>query len=101
MSDNEMVPLPARNTDPDTSRGAMRKAKLRSQYANITDLIRKARAHDQLGFQVYLQNYGKISPSGYRTRRCELVRQGVLRNSGRTTKLTDSGKLSIIWEVAG
>lgn len=97
--DNDQTPLPVRSTDPETSRITMRTAAYRAQQANILGLLREGPSHDQEIQANYEERFGNISPSGCRTRRNELVKQGLVKDSGARVKLPASGYRSIVWEA--
>lgn len=106
MTGQLTIPL-ARNTDPATSHEAAQSltalVKQRAVVYNLFDvfgpmtdemLVRRAeqvREWDGQGVHV--------SPSGARTRRNELVRQGLIVDSGRRG-VTSSGRQAVVWQVA-
>jgi len=89
----------ARFSDPDTSHEAAASVKLRQSQEKVLALLKQGPATDeQLGNRALLRAV-KISPSGLRTRRCELVDLGLVVDSGvRIT--TDNGRKAIVWAVA-
>lgn len=92
----------ARSTDPATSWEAAR---------SISDLTERQKAvafmfiGNPMADHELVAEYSKVmhlpyqSPSGLRTRRSELVRAGILKDSGRRTE-TPSGRSAIVWELA-
>jgi hypothetical protein len=96
----------ARITDPETSHEAAKSvSKLRDMYdtmivafetlgpMNDEQLIKLWRVGvNELGWR-------SASESGIRSRRSELVAQGKLKDSGKRQKM-QSGRLSIVWEIA-
>jgi hypothetical protein len=96
----------ARITDPETSHEAAKSvSKLRYMYdtmiiafetlgpMNDEQLIKLWRVGvNELGWR-------SASESGIRSRRSELVAQGKLKDSGKRQKM-QSGRLSIVWEIA-
>jgi predicted ArsR family transcriptional regulator len=88
----------ARRTDPETSHAAAASLKAETLSAQ------RARVYD------YLKQYGpmtdamlvagilKMSPSGLRTRRSELVRMGLVEDTGRRERLR-SGRKAIVWRA--
>lgn len=100
----------ARRTDPQTSHAAaagLTPERLRvSQEAVLAVLTAFGPLHDEALVAVYReqtrQDPGLIwqSDSGIRTRRAELVRLGLVRDSGTKIQLV-SGNFSIVWEAGG
>ena len=89
----------ARTTDPKTSHDAaesVREVTATQDY--VLRALRRPRTDVEL-VEAY-RNFKiapKASESGLRTRRSELVRQGLVRDSGRRVVL-DSGRAAIVWE---
>lgn len=95
----------ARRTDPITSHEAAASIKSeelrRSQLAVLAMFQRFGPMHDVALVERYESNalgLAKQSPSGIRTRRSELVVQGVLEDSGQKVVL-ESGRRAIVWRV--
>lgn len=96
-----MFPLPARRTDPETShQHKLPDAKLRQMYENILSIFKNnpEGITDPQGFDIYLKMFGYISPSGYRTRRSELVTKGLVKDSGRRV-LGTTNRQFIVWSL--
>lgn len=97
----------ARNTDPDTSweaaRSIPRERIRRSQQAILTILQWRGPSTDE-GIWDRLARKDldapRMSPSGARTRRSELVAMGKVRDSGKRERL-QSGRQAIVWEAVG
>jgi hypothetical protein len=97
----------ARHTDPDTSHSAARRLSRSKENtfrirARIIELIK---AHGQMGGEelearmIHDPFIGDwVTPSGLRTRRAGLVRDGYLRDSG-CRNVTSTGSSEIIWEL--
>lgn len=108
MSDDQMDLFPsqarARRTDPETSHEAaasMTLDKLSAQRSLVYDVIRSfGPMTDPAMILAVHARYGKHreSPSGLRTRRSELVRLGLVKDSGEREKL-ESGRMAILWKV--
>lgn len=97
---SNVTPLPtARRTDPATSHAAA--ASVRNpelDRARVYAALAEGPMTDEQILERCRAHYApQISPSGARTRRSELVRTGLVRDSGRRTRLS-SGRLAIIWE---
>jgi predicted ArsR family transcriptional regulator len=100
-----MTTAHARNTDPTTSHAAARTVR-RTQSARIRAVIlHLLRDHGPQTDAELADAYDSlpggpgVSPSGLRTRRCELVRQGLVVDSGGRVRL-ESGRTAIVWELA-
>ena len=87
----------ARTTDPETShRAAASVRNIRESQQTILNLLKE---HGALSDeQIFKKFPKKITPSGARTRRNELVRMGLVKDSGQTDK-TASGRATIIWQA--
>ena len=87
----------ARTTDPETSHRAAASVKriCESQQAILDALRTHGPMHDELIFACVSD---LMSPSGARTRRSELVRDGLVRDSMKRAK-TASNRETIIWEA--
>lgn len=95
----------ARNTDPETSREAAGSVEgLREKQKAVLRILKGYRelcderlllAYRMSGFQESCPQ----SDSGLRTRRAELVRKGLIMDSGLRVK-TLSGRNSIVWRLA-
>lgn len=92
-----------RTTDPETSREAAASVKgLREKQVLVLDVFI---LYGQLSDELLIWNYRNWflstpqSESGLRSRRAELVRKGLLKDSGKRVK-TASGRNSIVWELA-
>lgn len=102
MTQLEILTPKARRTDPATSHAAARSvANLRHSQQVILKLLalEGPKTDEEL---LYLWNdriAERISPSGLRTRRSELVDLGLVRDSGERRPL-ESGRTAIAWEVA-
>ena len=91
-----MTPV-ARHTDPETSRRAAASVKdvTQTQAGILRTLWQIGQGDDE---DIYLYYGEYISESGLRTRRSELVRLGLVEDSGRRG-LTASGRSCIIWRL--
>lgn len=97
----------ARRTDPETSHAAAASIDpdtLRQSLRDVYDLLAAAgSATDErlvTGFEFAIGD-GHVkpqSPSGIRSRRSELVRAGLVRDTGRR-EILSSGRQAIVWEV--
>jgi phage FluMu protein gp41 len=89
----------ARLTDPETSREAAQRlsgvAMLKRQIVNVLD--RDTPLTDEEIFKLISRRM-EASPSGVRSRRSELVREGKVRDSGLRAK-TRTGRRAIRWEL--
>lgn len=95
----------ARRTDPETSRAAARSVQNIAQAQE--DVLALLRRHgpgtdEEIAFRhavgVSLGMVRKQSPSGLRTRRAELHKQGLVVASGQV-RPTISGRASIVWRA--
>lgn len=89
----------ARNTDPQTSHEAAASVKdLTETKKHILIALNRPRTDIGLG-EAYrnLKFAPRVSESGLRSRRSELVAEGLVKDSGRREKLP-SGRHAIIWE---
>ena len=87
----------ARNTDPQTSHDAAASVKrIRENQQLILACIKRLGPVTDEQLVKKLSFYTPMSPSGIRTRRNELVKQGLVRDSGHREKLA-SGRLAILW----
>ena len=103
-----VTPTPARATHPHTSRKAMDSINRETAWAihnwiidTLTD--QGGLTHEQLWNRHQLHRgrdheTPKSSQSGLRTRVSELVRGGVIQDSGRTRTMT-TGRQAIVWEL--
>ena len=96
----------ARNTDPTTSHEAAASVtRVTDKRTACLNAIRELGpcTDEELAIHyargVAEDRWPRQSQSGLRTRRSELTREGVLRDSG-IRALTDSGRRSILWEIA-
>ena len=92
----------ARSSDPWTSHAAAHSVSnvfvRASQQAVLRVLRQQGPMHDQRIIHHVKASGFKASNSGIRSRRSELVFLGLVRNSGKTVRLS-SGRNSIIWEL--
>lgn len=96
----------ARSSDPETSHEAAESVThvRRSQAAVLGVLAFLGPSTDNELISDYEEGIAKYglpqqSPSGIRTRRAELVRDGLVKDSGKRTWLP-SGRRAIVWELA-
>lgn len=96
----------ARATDPTTSHEAAASVRgtTSKRAACLLALATLGPCTDEQLFDYYQQHgpahgWPMQSPSGLRTRRAELVREGVVRDS-KMRSLTASGRRSILWECS-
>ena len=90
-----------RTTDPVTSREAAQSVQntLRESQSELLRLLRESGALTDEEIELRAANAGiRQSVSGLRTRRSELVRLNLVRDSGKT-KMLASGRRAIVWEV--
>ena len=88
----------ARNTDPITSHLAAESVRdVTATQEYVLKALRKARTDVEL-VQAYnsLKTAPRASESGIRSRRAELVRKGMVVDTGRRVRL-DSGRYAIVW----
>lgn len=88
----------ARRTDPETSHAAAKSVgsvEITELQRWIFDALEEPMSDEQLWNA--LAGRGRLTPSGVRTRRSELVEQGFVCDSGRRTSTT-SGRQSIVWQ---
>jgi hypothetical protein len=91
----------ARTSDPDTSHAAARSVAGKvtdSQRAVLAAIRHLGRCTDEELVSVYDQ-LPPLSPSGIRTRRKELADRGLVRDTGRRTRLR-SGRQAVVWTAA-
>lgn len=89
----------ARRTDPKTSHDAAESVQdVTATQDYVLRALRKPRTDVEL-LEAYrnFKRAPRASESGLRTRRSELVRQGLVRDSGRRVVL-ESGRAAIVWE---
>jgi hypothetical protein len=88
----------ARNTDPQTSWDAARSVtEIRPRQQAILDHL--ADHGPQTDEEIALFYKGvRQSPSGLRTRRCELVEMGLVVDSGDRRRMA-SGRMAIVWDI--
>lgn len=95
-------PLRARSTDPSTSHEAAASVVdlTGKQHAVLAVFHRHGAMHDEDLLNAYdvAPDVPEQSDSGLRTRRHELVEQGLLEDSGRRAS-TEAGRQSIIWRI--
>lgn len=89
----------ARKTDPVTSHEAaesVRTITLTQEF--VLRVLRRPRVDVELvkAYQA-MKTAPRASESGIRSRRAELVERGLVRDSGRRTRL-ESGRMAIVWE---
>jgi len=88
----------ARNADPVTSHQAAESVtNMRTLHSLILGVLVSAGPLTDEGIAENF-SYAMFSPSGLRSRRAELVRMGLVRDSGER-KLTRSGRKTIVWEA--
>lgn len=90
----------ARKTDPETSHEAATSVRdVRRSYQYVIRALRRP-AHDVVLIERYRKfaTAPRATDSGIRTRRKELVRLGMIVDTGRKVKL-DSGRQSIVWAL--
>lgn len=88
----------ARNTDPITSHlaaGSVKDVTATQEY--VLKALRRARTDVEL-VEAYnnLKTAPRASDSGIRSRRAELVRRGMVIDTGKRVRL-DSGRYAIVW----
>lgn len=101
-----MSAIRARDTDPETSHEAAASVepKLRQAQTDILGLFRRHSDHRMTDealvslANAWLPLDRLQSPSGVRTRRAELVRAGLIRDSGERVK-GSTGRRMIVWEL--
>lgn len=86
----------ARRTDPWTSHEAAASVKVRESQKLVLSLLRQGPATDEeLADRAHAAS-AAISPSGLRTRRCELVVLGLAVDTGERRR-TAAGRQTIVW----
>jgi hypothetical protein len=90
----------ARSTDPGTSHAAARSispTKIRESQAFVLGLLVHYGPMTDAGLLGYAElSRPRVSPSGIRTRRSELVTQGLVGDTGRRVRL-ETGRHAIVW----
>ena len=97
----------ARNTDPETSREAAESITgMNARQCAVLAVFKHPEpslyASDERLIEAYRKAWGDNyhqSDSGIRSRRAELVRKGLIADSGQRVK-TASGRNSIVWRLA-
>lgn len=88
----------ARNSDPETSVEAADSVNPRIRESQ-QEVLERLRACGPLTDDQLVERLPRMSPSGVRSRRSELVERGLVRDSGARA-FTKSNRKTIIWEVA-
>jgi hypothetical protein len=89
----------ARSTDPETSHFAAASVTNQTTIrAKIVRILISAELTDEEILDGFIKRGWSGTPSGVRTRRCELVESGVVEDSGRR-RLTDARRESIVWRL--
>jgi len=89
----------ARNSDPETSHAAAASVNVRESQMVVFSLLTSEPATDEELFSRAVASGIRISPSGCRTRRSELVRIGWVEDTGER-RLTAAGRQTIVWRAA-
>lgn len=95
----------ARVTDPETKAAGRAVSNLRASQARILQCFKAYGALDDKQLTRYIWDLEdhlgvkRMSPSGIRSRRNELVQRGLVADSGY--RATVDGRSCIIWEVTG
>lgn len=100
MSDLFSTPI-ARNSDPETSHEAAASVKNVSDIQQkILDIFKSTNGllHDEEIYATLKRQNVKVSTSGARTRRSELVKMNRLKDSGMRFKLA-TGRRAILWQL--
>jgi hypothetical protein len=105
----DLVPIPkARTSDPDTSHlaaASITEHQVTAVQQSIIDVLHHygaatdeqiAERHTQLRVAA---GWSRVSPSGLRSRRAELVAAGIVIDTGRRG-ITSAGRATIIWGLA-
>lgn len=88
-----------RLTDPETSReAAISLSNLRLSQSVILNAVREWGPCSDEEIYDFVSGFHRISVSGARTRRKELVDMGLVRDSGQRN-ITKSGRRTIMWEI--
>jgi len=87
----------ARNTDPETSRQGPRTVRIAGHRLEVLALLRQRPRTDE---EIVASLSGQMSASGARTRRAELVRAGLVRDSGHRRRGA-SGRRMTVWAAVG
>lgn len=87
----------SRRTDPETSHAAARSvSRVREARERI---LRALKTHGPMtDGEIFPHVHNFMSPSGARSRRNELVDEGLVEDSGKRG-LTESGRATIVWRV--
>lgn len=93
----------ARRTDPATSKAAARSldpTRLRAVHKVLCKLLEKYGPMTDAGIADRWPRFSAllVSPSGLRSRRAELVKAKLVRDSGKR-ETTNSGRQTIVWEL--
>lgn len=91
----------ARKSDPITSHLAAESVhKISETQRAILQLLRKGPMTDEALIRLYRaqRNFPLASDSGIRSRRADLVKLGLVEDSGLTNK-TQFGRLAVLWKV--
>ena len=90
----------ARTTDPETSHAAAASVKVRESQKTVLTLLKQVGpATDDELLEVAIRQQLPITPSGLRTRRCELVQMGLAMDTGER-KRKQTGRMAIVWSAA-
>ena len=91
----------ARSTDPHTSHEAADSVtRIKETQRLILDVLQFGTKTDTDIINAIRQVYGEVaSDSGIRSRRAELVKSGLVKDTGARVKLP-SGRHSIVWSIA-
>lgn len=88
----------ARVSDPATSHEAAESVDVGAGTAAVLRVLRGGPATDDYGYAL-ARRFAPISPSGYRSRRAELVRSGDVVDTG-TKNTLPTGRKAIVWGLA-
>lgn len=100
LFDSGPTPAHARWSDPPTSHEAARSViSIRESQQFILSILQaEGPLNDEGIFAAVVRRGRKISTSGCRTRRSELCRLGLVKDSGKCARML-SGRWSVIWEA--
>ena len=101
-ADSPRVAPVARHTDPDTSHDAAESVNKLSGLElqrHILELLSAWPRTDDALYGVITRNGFKVTPSGVRSRRAELVTAGLVWNTGQKRPHPDTGRPCIVWAI--